>query len=326
MSNYPNQVQDHKGNMFPSIHAMCLYWGIDQNTFRSRRKRGLSLEKALETPLMNMSAKKGMPKRDHTGHEFTSFRDMCDYWDLMQYVVIARLKSGMTLQKALETPDDYRSHCLNLLSFKRDHLGNRFNSFEALCIYWGVPQPVIRRRYCDEWKNTVKGMLETPIGINRYGYVGPLGESHKTLDDLYRHYNVSKEVVRSRLKEGWTLKEAFGVEPHKGPEIVLPTVDHKGKQFKSFAELCRHWDRHSSLVRGRLLKGWTLERALETPTYPHGRAVTDHKGNVYDSIKKMCIAWGIPSSIYISRRHLGWSQQRALETPAGQSSQEDENH
>lgn len=45
------KVEDHLGNIYPSVSKMCSYYGLEQRTFRYRRKRGMSLEESLTTPV-----------------------------------------------------------------------------------------------------------------------------------------------------------------------------------------------------------------------------------------------------------------------------------
>lgn len=44
-------VYDHKGNEFPTIKAMCDFWGVSYHTYRYRRSRRVTLELALTLPI-----------------------------------------------------------------------------------------------------------------------------------------------------------------------------------------------------------------------------------------------------------------------------------
>lgn len=43
--------QDHEGNTFPSVSAMCRAWKISLSIFQGRIRRGLTLEEALTAPV-----------------------------------------------------------------------------------------------------------------------------------------------------------------------------------------------------------------------------------------------------------------------------------
>ena len=42
---------DHKGNIYKSVHQMCMQYGISDKLFKERLSRGYTLKQALETPL-----------------------------------------------------------------------------------------------------------------------------------------------------------------------------------------------------------------------------------------------------------------------------------
>lgn len=44
-------VHDHKGNEFPTIKAMCEFWGVNYHTYRYRRSKRVTLELALTLPI-----------------------------------------------------------------------------------------------------------------------------------------------------------------------------------------------------------------------------------------------------------------------------------
>ncbi len=99
--------------------------------------------------------------------------------------------------------------------------------------------------------------------------------------------------------------------------VVVPSVDHTGRQFPSVGEMCAAWGRTRWQVRYRLAKGWGLERALTEPARPAHRptACMDHQGRRYPSIGAMCRKWGLSSGAYQGRRARGWSVERALTEP-----------
>ena len=45
------KAEDHRGNKFETIKAMCEFYQIDRNNFNQRLAAGWSLEKALTTPI-----------------------------------------------------------------------------------------------------------------------------------------------------------------------------------------------------------------------------------------------------------------------------------
>lgn len=52
MPMYRNTIsKDHLGNVYPSIYAMCKHWGVRDSTFIHRIQKGMSIKKALTTPV-----------------------------------------------------------------------------------------------------------------------------------------------------------------------------------------------------------------------------------------------------------------------------------
>lgn len=43
--------EDHEGRKFGSVKAMCEYWGISHETYSGRRRKGLSVQRALTAPI-----------------------------------------------------------------------------------------------------------------------------------------------------------------------------------------------------------------------------------------------------------------------------------
>lgn len=68
-------------------------------------------------------------------------------------------------------------------------------------------------------------------------------------------------------------------------------------------------------VRKRILRGWSIEKALSTPSQPKEVVITDHKGNSFSSIKELCKAYHFSEKLFRHRRYAGWSVKRILTEP-----------
>lgn len=102
-----------------------------------------------------------------------------------------------------------------------------------------------------------------------------------------------------------------------GSRAGIPCKDHEGTEFKSTAEMCRHWGIGIAAYISRRKRGYGLERALTEPRrYGPSTPCTDHKGNVYPSKTDMFRAYGTNYTVYHYRHDvMGWSQEDALEKP-----------
>ena len=102
-----------------------------------------------------------------------------------------------------------------------------------------------------------------------------------------------------------------------GSRAGIPCKDHEGNEFKSVAEMCRHWNITACAYAGRRKKGYSVEESLTMPkrTGP-GKPCKDHKGNSYPSQTAMFKAYNTNYTVYHYRHDvMGWSQKDALEKP-----------
>lgn len=87
-------------------------------------------------------------------------------------------------------------------------------------------------------------------------------------------------------------------------ETIQP-IDHNGQEYVSVLQMCKAYKIEYETFRGRIFRGWDLEKALTEPSkkdYHYKKQVQDHLGNVYPSINEMCKAYNIPYRVYKSRR------------------------
>lgn len=156
-----------------------------------------------------------------------------------------------------------------------------------------------------------------------------LGNHFKSVSAMTRHYGIPRPTYISRLKSGWTVKEALTVpvlkdgSNYKTSNSLGGIVDHLGNHFSNNAQMARHWGISPSLLHRRVHdKGMSLEDALTTPISRKHSAqeVTDHLGNKYCSRSLMAKAYGISSLTLGDRLKRGWSMEEALTTPIDTSS------
>lgn len=130
---------DHLGNIFESEKDMCNYWNIKYETYKSRINRGWSIEEALTTPIKAKHYNE--TKTDHLGNIFESEKDMCEYWDINYETYRARIKSGLTKEKALITP-------ITITSTENytDHEGTMFKNIKDMCKCWNISRSTYIKR------------------------------------------------------------------------------------------------------------------------------------------------------------------------------------
>ena len=76
--------------------------------------------------------------------------------------------------------------------------------------------------------------------------------------ELCDHFGLITATFKARLKSGWSLEEAVGLE-----ELPREKIIYKGDTFDSIAEVSETYGQNVSRVHSRLKAGLTLEQALD---------------------------------------------------------------
>lgn len=111
-------------------------------------------------------------------------------------------------------------------------------------------------------------------------------------------------------KLGWSLEDALTKDIVKGASKLC--YDHLGNPYKSFKDMCEHYNKNYATVQTRLRKGQSLEDAL-TKEDIQSKPCHDHLGNLFKSFNSMCRYYN-KNSVTVSVRinKLGWSLEDAL--------------
>lgn len=139
------------------------------------------------------------------------------------------------------------------------------------------------------------------------------GNKYDTFTDMCDFYNVSVSLVYSRIRRGYTLKEALTTPIQKS------VYDHNGRKFDSINEMCSYYNIDHSVYFARMNRhGWSQKDALTIPVHMSSKqyiACEDHLGNHYINLKQMCDAYDRDYNLFLSRRKHGWTIQEALLIP-----------
>lgn len=337
--------EDHKGNTYPSILAMCQAYNLAPSLFYYRQKTlHWSLEDCLTTPTENY--------KTQGNHKATkALKDLCHNHDLTLPQYRARLKNpNWTKEDALTQPKSARPH-----QKITDHLGNVFPTLTAMCQHYNLKLDTYRNRlkkgYSKEEALTYKPHQSTIITDHK-------GNPFTSKKEMAQHYGLDLSTFTHRLGKGMTLEEAltkpitksitdpFGntftsvrkmAEHYNVPQQSIRTYqndpeklsrlltekhvsplvkDHKGNLFNGLDEMLKHYNITYSAYRQRRKKlNWSLEKTLTTPVRKRQTSFTDHKGNTYPTIKAMAKAYHISYDVLNSRLHQQWPIEKALTTP-----------
>ncbi len=213
----------------------------------------------------------------------------------------------------------------------KDHLGNHFHSIIEMCDYYNISPQTYRA-----WKKHGYTISEILSSQHHRGfhtssdvkYYDHLGNGYKSKKEMCEHYQINVDVFTRRLTRGLSLKDALTISKselyskacHKRGQNCHQWTDHQGNTYKSMTDMASAFGIPFDRLRYRIKKGWTLEKALNTPYInPSGcnlcKQCTDHKGLSYRSISEMANAYGLKPSIVIRRINDGWSTEEALTIP-----------
>ncbi|MBR3468211.1 MAG: hypothetical protein IKH28_00705 [Lachnospiraceae bacterium] len=339
------ECKDHLGNVFSSVSAMCMAYGISVKTFRKRMECKWSLGDALVIP---PTTKPSGAVTDHLGNRYNSISEMCKKYGIDRTTYSRRVKTGWSVEDALTLPakpvytdtydhngQKYRSetkmcqaHGVPRATYRKrksqglsienalkkvestevfvDHLGHRFNSLDRMLITWGVSRQAYARRKSEKW--SLEHILTTPVkNSSPIAIKDYWGNEFKSINEICQSYNINRATFMQRIRNNWSIQEAL-----TGIRVREPRVrDHLGNKHVSKADMCRKYGVTLAAFNHRRERGMSLEEAL---TYESPR-VFDHEGNSFGSVQEMCSYWRIPRSRFDERIAAEWSLQEALTIP-----------
>lgn len=107
------------------------------------------------------------------------------------------------------------------------------------------------------------------ILVSKSGQFSSIREAAET-------FGIKEATIANRLRLGWSIDEALGLDAHPEIERVGNRVVCEGQEHSSIASFAKHYGQNVVRVRRRLMSGWTPEQAIDLePSPPRFR---DEKG------------------------------------------------
>jgi len=300
------------GKLYKTLKAACRDFCISAELARSRVKRGWTYEQALEIapPPIDRSIKVG-------GIVYPTLSEACHVHDLDAKTVRYRLSAGWSIEQAFEQSDPPAR-----ISKGREIVveGVAFPSLTQAAKLYGVNAGTAQSRIKMGWTIDQVFSLEErpkrtahnaePIELNEIVYASrsQAAEAH----------GIPVKIVESRLKLGWSVREAFGLTGranYRGPR----EVHISGHDFRSISQAAKQFGLKSHTLRARIASGWDIQNALFTGRKKTTRRITIN-GVTYESLRSAASAHGLREKLVSNRLGKGWSLVRALTTPASPSS------
>lgn len=143
----------------------------------------------------------------------------------------------------------------------KDHLGNEYESLGEMCRAYGIIRQTYRKRINYGW--SIKDALTKKVKASkRMAYTDHLGNEYATLSVMCDAYGVTRTLFASKIRRGWSVKDALTLDKqHAGSKGKICT-DHFGNEYKSISKMCRSYEIDINLYYSRMSAGWDKERAL----------------------------------------------------------------
>lgn len=199
-------------------------------------------------------------------------------------------------------------------------MGNRFISLNAAARHLGVAEASVHQRMKRYgWSlEEALGIMKRPRKRHRIG-PGYSVATHifENFSEACSHFGLTEGAVRSRLKLGWTLEEAFGLsqrpsrKAHSGKLIEVA-----GVTYESLESAARAYGLAATVLAGRIRAEWTPEQALGLEPRPErkkpgtGVMLAGHR---FPSIADACRAHGGDPTVVSGRLRAGWSVDQAFD-------------
>lgn len=243
-------VEDHLGNSFPTVKAMCAYYNVPTTNYFSRLRYGWTVQEALcgkEHDKQHQGYHKSV--LDHLGNQYDTIADMARAYKISPAVLKSRLKNGWNVEQALYQPVAD--------SARVDHRGIQYQSTKQMCDAYHISVPLFCGRISRGYS------IEEALTLPRNMYVGEyrVAECLKRLNVKFYHDCTIKTVFTDlKIPINWDeflmkFKSKLGKVGYNWskqkiqslrPDFVLYTdednkirgvIEFDGEQHQNFIEL-----------------------------------------------------------------------------------------
>ena len=118
---------------------------------------------------------------------------------------------------------------------------------------------------------------------------------------VYSSYHALASDLGISSSEGRTVEDV--VKKHH----LRCVTDHLGNKFNTQKAMLNHWGISEYSYRTRINKGWSLERALSTPSKTNRKVqeYSDFKGNIFSSATSLAKEYGVSTSTILKYLDMG---------------------
>ncbi len=224
-----------------------------------------------------------MPSKpiEYKGKQYASRRALCQEYGISTPMLINRIKSGWSLEEALETPVGEKSTNGVPVVYE----GIRYPSVKSLAKELDLPYSSLLHFY--ERRNDIQEAVECCRTFGRQE-LELWGKSYDSLADIAHQFGLNYYRLLSRMDQ------ETGVETAVKEALKIEPVTFRGKEYLHFVDLCAAFQIQPANVYERLRYGLNLEEALTKPIKRMGnKTPVSYRGSNYESQIALCRAYGI---------------------------------
>lgn len=223
-------MKDHNGNEFKTIEELADFYGVNVRALKSRLKRGMSLQEAIDKSGFIIDA---------YGRKFKTVKQFCNYYRITKQTYDENIAKGITsvqlsvLIKSIRGRQEYEAFD------KKQEMNDAY--FKKLM---------------EEKKNKRRCYKEFDFE----------GKHFNSMSDLCAEYHIKYNTFMKRQRKGWSLNDCVYGKPKKVKESKPSKVkgfDYNGKHFKNNVELCEYYKIDYFAFTRRRKRGLSIEECMK---------------------------------------------------------------
>jgi hypothetical protein len=194
--------------------------------------------------------------------------------------------------------------------------GKLYPSMNDAAVAFGVNLTTVNFRLRHGWSiEEAFGAKQHPRSREYLKKVMINGKHYPSMGDAAAAFGLKLNTVSSRLRDGWTIEEAFGAKERPPSKFNGEQIVVRGQVFKSRAEACKAFNLSPKIVHFRLKKGWTIDQAFgfEEVAYKGKPKQISIGGRQFRSLAEACRFFGVDKYVLNARvNRYGWTVEQAL--------------
>lgn len=202
-----NKSVVYKGRTYYSLYFLCRKLGISFASVSYRIQKGETIEEAVDYFYHNKSTV------EYNGVVYKNKLDLAKKLKINITTLSRRLMSGIPLEEAV-------SSLLN--SNKNSGIvvnGIKYKSVAEACRVLGKQCNTVRMRLHNGWSIDEAFDIKARKIQTKPKQIKVEGVVYKSLSEACKKYNLCRSTVSLRLKEGWSIDEAFGIVKRKRSRV-----------------------------------------------------------------------------------------------------------